>query len=89
MLGETRPEHPTPMEQAVIDAHEFVASFAVAAIIVKLVEQDRKLQVDREVCGRERGGFERYSKIVEEQRFVNQQFGVIGVLNELQLGISA
>ena len=78
----------TPLEEAILNAHDFGAALAATKVVMELVDSNAELRHEKRVlplCGQT---IERRKEIMVEIRRNEQALFLVAQLNETQLGIS-
>ena len=79
----------TPLEEAILSAHEFGASLAAAHIICELINTNDALTREKNRIGIDGRTISRRKEILVEMRRNNQALSIVAQLNEMTAGISA
>lgn len=79
----------TPLEEAVLNAHEFGTGLAAAHVISELINTNAALAQEKNSMPLDGRTLERRKEILVEMRRNNQALSLVAQLNEMQLGICA
>lgn len=77
----------TPLEKAILNAHDFGTGLAATKVIMELVDSNADLRREKSMtplCGQT---IERRKEIMVEIRRNEQALSLVAQLNEMQLGI--